>query len=78
MVKDISWLVLTYIDFGFVLAVVLLIAQVFTIIKRFHDRDKPWPWWFMVFAPYIAACGSSWNADAFRVRRGATATAPIR
>lgn len=50
-------LVAAYAVVGLALFVVAVWVHVCTIVKRFHDRDKPWPWVFMIFAPYI---GSFW------------------
>ena len=56
-------LVTTYVVVGTGLFFAVAWAHVCTIVKRFHDRDKAWPWVFMAVAPYVgglwifAECG---------------------
>ena len=46
-------LTIGYFLVGLALLIAVIWAHVCTIVKRFHDRDKSWPWVFIVFAPYI-------------------------
>lgn len=70
-------LVTVYVIVGALLFGAIAWAHICTIVKRFHDRDKTWPWIFIGWAPYIGGLWIFVECGCLAGTR-ATVTVPIR